>query len=146
MYSRYSLLVPVWCCAHSAQCCHLFLLTFINGKKPPWLLLATCYPRRKQHGGLSLTGLCCWSNWPWSELWRPCTACRPGPPTTQEEARRLQVWQNTGRGLLLNGMQLDLLFMPSSYTRVGRCYYMLAFFWLMLLDESSSIHLRWIFI
>lgn len=26
----------------------------------------------------------------------------------------------------------------------GRCYYMLAFFWLMLLSESSWIHLRWI--
>lgn len=92
LWSRFCL--TVWCCAHSAQCRHLFLLASINGKKPPWLLLATCNPRRKQqpvpqHGGRSLTGLCCRSICKQSGPTALHTASRPGFSAAQKEARGL---------------------------------------------------------
>lgn len=98
---------PVWCCAHSAQCCHLFMLASINGKKPPWLLLATCYPRRKQlplsqHGGPLLRGPCRWS------IWQRDAAGSTGTAAEEKEAGGLQIWKNTWRGLLLNSMHSHL--------------------------------------
>lgn len=101
----------VWCCAHSAQRSHLFLFASINGKKPPRLLLATCYTRRKQqplprHGGLSVWGACCRCVVERPGLRSPHTAASWGAAAPQKEARWLQIWQDTGRGLLLNGNAL----------------------------------------
>lgn len=126
----------VWCCAHSAQRCHLFLFTSINGKKPPRLLLATRYTRRKQqplprHGGLSVRGACCRCVVQRPGLRSPHATARWGAAAPQKEARWLQIWQDTGRGLLFNGNALRHWIFPR------RCCNMLLF-WLMYLNESSS--------
>lgn len=102
--------VPVWCCAHSAQRCHLFLLTSINVKKPPRLVFATRHPKRKQrslpqHGGLSRSS----PRRRRPEFGRARAAARPSTAAAQEEAGGLQVWQDTGRGLLLNGTAPEFL-------------------------------------
>lgn len=111
---------PVWCCAHSAQRWHLFLFASINGKKPPRLLLATRYTRRKQqplprHGGLSVRGACCRCVVQRPGHGSPHTAARWGAATPQKEARWLQIRQDTGRGLLFNGNALRHWISPDRY-------------------------------
>lgn len=80
------------------------MLASINGKKPARLLLATRCPRRKQlpqpqHGGRLLGGP------PRRRLRQPDAAgsTAAAAAAQEEEAGGLQIWENTGRGLLLNG-------------------------------------------